>query len=88
MKSSKLKSIIFSLSIAACLSLALSLSTSCDTPKSIAWSYYYCALDTLKAGDPDAARHFLDKCNKDSDPSLRTKADSLMKVIEKETNRQ
>ena len=88
MKPSKFKSLIFSLCIAGCLCFALSLNTSCDTPKSIAWSYYYCALDTLKAGDPDAARHFLNKCQKDSDPSLRTKADSLMKVIEKETNRQ
>lgn len=87
MKSSKLKSIIFSLSIAACLSFALSLSTSCDTPKSIAWSYYYCALDTLKAGDPVAARHFLKACNASADEALAHKADSLMKVIEKETRR-
>ena len=87
MKSSKLKSLIFSLSIAACLSLALSLSTSCDTPKSIAWSYYHCALDTLKAGDPDAARHFLKACNTSADEALAHKVDSLTKVIEKETRR-
>jgi len=55
---------------------------SCDTPQSIAWSYYNCARDTLAAGDPLAAKHFLNKCQKDTDPSLRTKADSLMRVID------
>ena len=56
---------------------------SCDTPNSIAWSYYYCAEDTLKKGDPYAAKHFLDKCKVDADKVLAPKADSLMIVIEK-----
>ena len=56
---------------------------SCDTPKSIAWSYYYCAEDTLRKGDPYAAKHFLDKCKADADKVLAPKADSLMIVIEK-----
>lgn len=55
---------------------------SCDTPKSIAWSYYYCAADTLAAGDPYAARHFLKACKKSVNPDLTHKADSLMEVIE------
>lgn len=55
---------------------------SCDTPRSIAWSYYYCAEDTLAAGDPFAAKHFLKKCNKGADPALAHKVDSLAEVIE------
>ncbi|MCR5129958.1 MAG: hypothetical protein K6C10_00655 [Prevotella sp.] len=54
----------------------------CDTPKSIAWSYYGCAKDTLAAGDPFAAKHFLDACNVTADKKLAIKADSLRRVIE------
>ena len=62
--------------------LALCSITSCDTPKSIAWSYYYCAEDTLAAGDPVAAKRFLKSCKKTVDSELSAKADSLMEVIE------
>lgn len=64
------------------LGLALTATTSCDTPKSIAWSYYYCAKDTLEAGDPYAAKHFLKSCKKTVDSELAAKADSLMEIIE------
>ena len=57
--------------------------TSCDTPKSIAWSYYYCAEDTLEAGDPYAAKHFLKACKKSVDSDLVFKVDSLMEVIDR-----
>ena len=62
--------------------LLLAAATSCDTPKSIAWSYYHCAVDTLTAGDPLAAKHFLQRCNKSADKALAAKADSLMEVID------
>lgn len=61
----------------------LGLISSCDTPQTIAWSYYYCAADTLAAGDPYAARHFLKACKKSVSPDLTHKADSLMEVIER-----
>ena len=54
---------------------------SCDTPQTIAWSYYYCAKDTLEAGDPYAARHFLKACKKSVNQDLTNKVDSLMEVI-------
>ena len=65
------------------LGLTLSSMASCDTPKSIAWSYYYCAVDTLAAGDPFAAKHFLKSCKKTADPTLASKVDSLAEVIER-----
>lgn len=65
--------------------LALTSLSSCDTPKTIAWSYYDCAKDTLEAGDPYAAREYLKACNKTVDKELTLKADSLMEVIEKAT---
>ena len=69
--------------IACALSLTITSITSCDTPKTIAWSYYYCAHDTLAAGDPFAAKDFLEACKKSVDDELRLKADSLMEVIER-----
>lgn len=63
------------------LGLTLYSMVSCDTPKSIAWSYYYCAKDTLEAGDPYAAKHFLKSCKKTADPILASKVDSLAEVI-------
>lgn len=80
MKLSKYIQLIMSL-ITAC-GLLLAAATSCDTPKSIAWSYYYCAKDTLATGDPLAAKHFLQRCNKTADKALAAKADSLMEVID------
>jgi len=80
MKRSKTTQRIMAPVIACCLMLAAA--TSCDTPKSIAWSYYHCAVDTLTAGDPLAAKHFLQRCNKSADKALAAKADSLMGVIE------
>jgi len=63
--------------------LFLALLNSCDTPRSIAWSYYYCAKDTMDAGDPYAAKRYLDRCNTDADKGLAFKADSLIRVVEK-----
>ena len=61
----------------------LSLS-SCDSPQSIAWSYYYCAADAMKEGNLDKAKDFLEKIAKNRDSVLDAKTDSLMKVIEDE----
>ena len=61
----------------------LTLTNSCDTPQTVAWSYYYCAKDTLAAGDPYAARHFLKACKKSVNSDLTSKVDSLMEVIER-----
>lgn len=60
-----------------------SLLYSCDNPKSIAWSYYYCAKDTLEAGDPYMAKEYLVGADLKSDSVLTFKRDSLMKVIDK-----
>ena len=69
---------------AALLIMSVLASTiSCDTPQTIAWSYYYCAKDTLAAGDPYAARHFLKVCKKSVNSNLTYKVDSLMEVIER-----
>ena len=57
---------------------------SCDTPQSIAWSYYYCAVDAMKEGNLDKAKHFLEMVDKNRDHVLADKTDSLMKVIEEE----
>lgn len=62
---------------------SLSLS-SCDTPQSIAWSYYYCAVDAMKEGNLNKAKDFLEKVDKNRDSVLDAKTDSLMKVIEEE----
>lgn len=80
MNRSKLIQLIMPQAIACGIGLAAL--TSCDTPKSIAWSYYYCAEDTLAAGDPVAAKHFLKNCKKTVDSELSAKVDSLMEVIE------
>ena len=64
----------------ACV-VTIAAATSCDTPQTIAWSYYECARDTLAAGDPYAAKRFLKACNKTTDKELALKADSLMEVI-------
>ena len=82
MKRTRLFPLIAMLAIACVCGITLTSVASCDTPKSIAWSYYYCAEDTLVAGDPSAARHFLKACNKSADKDLSLKADSLMEVIE------
>ena len=71
---------VFFLTLAIC---TITLFHSCDTPKTIAWSYYYCAKDTLESGDPYAAKHFLSKCKADEDKVLAPKVDSLMNLIEK-----
>ena len=78
--------------IAALTSLTTSL-VSCDNPQTIAWSYYWCAKDTMDAGDPYAALDFLEGATHgldsildrkvDSDSILDRKVDSLRLVIEK-----
>ena len=70
--------------IAALTSLTTSL-VSCviDTPQTIAWTYYYCAKDTLDAGDPYAALDFLNGATPGCDSILDRKVDSLRLVIEK-----
>ena len=62
---------------------SLSLS-SCDTPQSIAWTHYYCAVDAMKEGNLDKAKDFLEKVAKNRNSELDAKTDSLMKVIEDE----
>jgi len=70
--------------IAALTSLTTSL-VSCviDTPQTIAWSYYWCAKDTMDAGDPYAALGFLEGATPGCDSILDRKVDSLRLVIEK-----
>ena len=58
--------------------------SSCDTPQSIAWSYYHCAVDAMKEGNLDKAKDFLEKVAKNRNSELDAKTDSLMKVIEDE----
>ena len=58
--------------------------SSCDTPQSIAWTHYYCAVDAMKEGKLDKAKHFLEMVDKNRDRVLADKTDSLMKVIEEE----
>lgn len=79
----KTKSIVKMSAIAALTSLTTSL-VSCviDTPQSIAWTYYYCAKDTLEAGDPYAALDFLEGATPGRDSVLDRKIDSLRLVIE------
>lgn len=80
----KSKSMIKIAAFIALTSLTTSL-VSCviDTPQSIAWSYYYCAKDTLEAGDPYAAQDFLEGATPGRDSVLDRKVDSLRLVIEK-----
>ena len=78
----KTKRIVKIAIVAALTSLTASL-VSCDNPQSIAWSYYYCAKDTLEAGDPYAAQDFLKMVASGRDSVLDRKADSLRLVIEK-----
>ena len=80
----KTRSIIKIAIFAALTSLTASL-VSCviDTPQSIAWTYYYCAKDTLEAGDPYAAQDFLEGATPGCDGVLDRKVDSLRLVIEK-----
>ena len=73
---------LFTALVIAC-GCALASVTSCDTPQSIAWSYYYCAKATLEAGDPYAAKDYLKACNKTVSQELTLKADSLMEVIDR-----
>ena len=77
----KTKRIIKIAFIAALATTALL--SSCDNPRTIAWSYYYCAKDTLEAGDPYAAQDFLKMVAFGRDSVLDRKADSLRLVIEK-----
>ena len=80
----KTKSIIKIAVFAALTSLTTSL-VSCviNTPQSIAWTSYYCAKDTLEAGDPYAALEFLKGASPGRDSILDHKVDSLRLVIEK-----
>lgn len=68
--------------LAAVITAALSF-TSCDSPKTIAWSYYDCAEDTLNAGDPQKAKEYMKGVKMNVDSALTFKADSLMKVIDR-----
>ena len=54
-----------------------------DTPQTIAWTYYYCAKDTLDAGDPYQALDYLEGATPGRDSILDRKVDSLRLVIEK-----
>ncbi len=77
-KSIGIMAMVFTCTLCATLTTFLA----CDTPQSIAWSYYYCAKDTLQKGDPYAAKHFLDACEKEADKVLTLKADSLKTIID------
>ena len=74
---------IIKIAVFAVLTLLTASFCSCDNPQTIAWSYYYCAKDTLEAGDPFAARDFLKMVASGRDSVLDRKADSLRLVIEK-----
>ena len=73
------------IAVFAALTSLTTLLVSCviDTPQSIAWSYYYCAKDTLDAGNPYAALDFLKGASPGRDSVLDRKVDSLKLVIEK-----
>ena len=76
---------VTSLKLLSVLIVLTSLSlSSCDTPQSIAWTHYYCAVDAMKEGKLDKAKHFLEMVDKNRDRVLADKTDSLMKVIEEE----
>jgi uncharacterized protein len=67
--------------LAAVITAALSF-ISCDSPKTIAWSYYDCAEEALNAGDPQKAKEYMKGVKMNVDSVLTFKADSLMKVID------
>ena len=67
----------------AAVTVTTALLSSCDTPQTIAWSYYWCAKDTMDAGDPYAALYFLEGSPTGCDSILDRKVDSLRLVIEK-----
>ena len=67
----------------AALTVTTAFLSSCDTPQTIAWSYYWCAKDTMDAGDPYAALDYLKGAHLGLDSILDRKVDSLRLVIEK-----
>lgn len=73
---------IFGIVVVAILTMLMASLCSCDSPQTIAWSYYHCAKDTLEAGDPYAALDFLKGVTKGVDEVLDRKADSLRIIIE------
>ena len=74
---------IFGIIVVAVLTMLMASLCSCDSPQTIAWSYYHCAKDTLEAGNPYAALDFLEGVTKGTDEVLDYKADSLRIIIEK-----
>ena len=73
---------VYGIIVSLFVTITASLS-SCDNPQTIAWSCYYCAEDTLKAGDPYAALDFMAGVKKGVDSELDRMADSLSVVIER-----
>lgn len=73
----------FKIVFVAALTILTALLSSCDNPQTIAWSYYYCAKDTLEAGDPYAALDCMKGVKKGVDSELDRMADSLSVVIER-----
>ena len=57
---------------------------SCDTPQSVAWSYYDLAQDKLNEGKPEEAKEYLLKVKKNVSSDLDAKVDSLMTVIQQQ----
>ncbi|MBQ4276911.1 MAG: hypothetical protein II750_02280 [Bacteroidaceae bacterium] len=57
---------------------------SCDTPQSVAWSYYDLAQDKLNEGKPEEAKEVLLKVKKNVSSDLDAKVDSLMTVIQQQ----
>lgn len=74
---------IIKVAVIAALTSASLVSCVIDTPQTIAWSYYWCAKDTMDAGDPYAALDFLEGATPGRDSILDRKVDSLRLVIEK-----
>ena len=57
--------------------------SSCDNPRTMAWTSYWRAKDTMDAGDPYAALDYLERAHLGLDSILDRKVDSLRLVIEK-----
>ena len=73
----------FKIVFVAALTILTALLSSCDNPRTIAWSCYYCAKDTLEAGDPYAALDCMKGVKKGVDSELDRMAASLSVVIER-----
>jgi len=74
----------FNITMIALALMGAAVVASCDTPKSIAWSYYDLAQDKLNEGKPEEAKEYLLKVKKNVSSDLDAKVDSLMAVIQQQ----